>query len=228
CTNPGLILGLKGQKLDDFTQLLGESIKKIEPTVMLHPNIKKQYDSAKGEMLQQKGYTSIAALDVEVKENYGSQQIIKVSGEEFLKNKNFHKEVFGPFSVVVACKDKEELGRIIKNLEGQLTGTVLNTDEKELHEFSEILDALTASVGRVIYNSVPTGVEVCAAMTHGGPYPATSNAKFTSVGLTAVQRWVRPVSFQDWPDALLPDALKNNNPLQIMRTVNGDMTKDSI
>lgn len=109
---------------------------------------------------------------------------------------------------MVECEDKAQLTEIIQNLEGQLTGTVLNAQEKELYDYKETIDALTESVGRIIYNSVPTGVEVCAAMTHGGPFPATSNAKFTSVGLTAVQRWVRPVSYQDWPDALLPEALK--------------------
>ncbi|WP_031427887.1 aldehyde dehydrogenase (NADP(+)) [Flavimarina sp. Hel_I_48] len=228
CTNPGLILGLKSQKLDDFMQFLKENIEKVAPSVMLHPNIKKQYDSAKGEMLQQKGYTSVAEYTEEVNGNLGKQQVIKVSGEEFLQNKNFHKEVFGPFSIVVECTDKEQLGKIIKDLEGQLTGTVLNADAQELKEFSESIEALTASVGRLIYNSVPTGVEVCAAMTHGGPFPATSNAKFTSVGLTAVQRWVRPVSYQDWPDALLPDALKNDNPLKIVRELNSERTSASI
>jgi len=228
CTNPGLILGIKSPKLDDFTRFLGENIKKIQPSVMLHPNIKKQYDSSKGEMLQQENYTVIAEFEGNVAENFGTQQIIKVPGVQFLQNKNFHKEVFGPFSIVVECEDKAQLTEIIQNLEGQLTGTVLNAEEKELYEYKETIDALTESVGRIIYNSVPTGVEVCAAMTHGGPFPATSNPKFTSVGLTAVQRWVRPVSYQDWPNALLPEALKNGNPLQITRDLNGKFTQDSI
>ncbi len=228
CTNPGLILGIKSQKLDDFTRFLGENINKIQPSVMLHPNIKKQYDASKSEMLQQENYTVIAAYEDKVAENFGTQQVIKVAGEEFLRNKNFHKEVFGPFSIVVECKDKAQLTEIIQNLEGQLTGTILNAIENELQDYEETIEALTATVGRILYNSVPTGVEVCAAMTHGGPFPATSNAKFTSVGLTAVQRWVRPVSYQDWPDALLPEALKNGNSLQISREINGKLTKDAI
>lgn len=228
CTNPGLILGIKSQKLDEFTRFLGENIKKIAPSVMLHPNIKKQYDSAKVEMLQQENYTVIAEYEGKAAENFGTQQVIKVPGEQFLGNKNFHKEVFGPFSIVVECEDKAQLTEIVQNLEGQLTGTILNTEENELQDYKETIEALTATVGRIIYNSVPTGVEVCAGMTHGGPFPATSNAKFTSVGLTAVQRWVRPVSYQDWPDALLPEALKNANSLQITREINGKLTKNAI
>ena len=228
CTNPGLILGLKSPKMDDFTRFLGEKIQEVAPAAMLHPNIKKQYEVSKEEMLQQKGHASIAEFQGDAEENSGKQQVIKVSGKDFLQNKNFHKEVFGPFSIVVECEDKDQLTEIIKNLEGQLTGTVLNADTGELKEFGETIDALTETVGRLIYNGVPTGVEVCAAMTHGGPFPATSNSKFTSVGLTAVQRWVRPVSFQDWPDEMLPEALKNANLLQITREINGELTTDSM
>ena len=130
--------------------------------------------------------------------------------------------------MIVRCADKEELTKVINNLEGQLTGTILNADKGELSDFSETIDALQGRVGRLIYNGVPTGVEVCGAMTHGGPFPATTDSKFTSVGLTAVKRWVRPVSFQDWPDALLPDALKDKNPLGIFRTVNDRITQEAM
>ncbi len=228
CTNPGLILGVEGEALDAFIEKLGEDIAKLAPGVMLSPEIQKQYENSKSEVLSQDGYTQVSKFEGELQPNYGRQEVISVPGATFLQNTNFHKEVFGPFSVVVKCKDKGQLNEVLQQLEGQLTGTVLNADEKELQEYKEAIDSLTETVGRIIYNSVPTGVEVCAAMTHGGPFPATSNAKFTSVGLTAVQRWIRPVSFQDWPETLLPGALKTENPLGILRNVNGKYTTDSL
>ena len=163
-----------------------------------------------------------------MKPNYALQNIITVDGETFLKNKTFHKEVFGPFSVVVKCDDIQQLNKIIFDLEGQLTGTVLNSDLQEFDNFKEVIENLKNKVGRLIYNNVPTGVEVCSGMTHGGPFPASSDSKFTSVGLTAVKRWVRPVTFQDWPDQLLPDGLQDKNPLNITRTVNDILTKNPI
>lgn len=228
CTNPGLILGIEGEDLDRFIGVLGESIEKIDPTCMLHPSIKAQFEKSTSELLSQAGLTEVANYSENVKENYAQQKVITVDGDLFLNNKTFHKEVFGPFSVVVKCKDKDQLTKVINNLEGQLTGTVLNSDEKELKEYHKTIAALTAKVGRLIYNGVPTGVAVCAAMTHGGPFPATSDSKFTSVGLTAVKRWVRPVSYQDWPNSLLPEALKDENPLGIVRTINGKLITDNL
>ena len=122
------------------------------------------------------------------------------------------------------CKDSEELSAVLGNLEGQLTGTVLSSSDQELGEYNQPIDLLRSKVGRLIFNNVPTGVEVSPAMTHGGPFPATTDSKFTSVGLTAVKRWVRPVTFQDWPNQLLPEELKNENPLNILRTFNGAVT----
>ncbi|WP_337965866.1 aldehyde dehydrogenase (NADP(+)) [uncultured Flavobacterium sp.] len=228
CTNPGLILGIKSADLDNFITILALETDKLDATCMLHPNIKKQYESLKSEVLGQEGYTQETSLEKVVKPNYALQNIIAVDGETFLKNKTFHKEVFGPFSVVVKCDDVEQLNTIILELEGQLTGTVLNADLQEWDKFKETIENLKNKVGRLIFNNVPTGVEVCSGMTHGGPFPASSDSKFTSVGLTAVKRWVRPVTFQDWPDQLLPSALQDKNPLNITRTVNDILTKNAI
>ncbi len=228
CTNPGLILGIKSAELDNFIAILALETDKIDPTCMLHPNIKSQYENLKSEVLGQEGYTQQTSLEKVVKPNYALQNIITVDGETFLNNKTFHKEVFGPFSVVVKCDDIQQLNKIIFDLEGQLTGTVLNADLEEFEEFTEVIENLKNKVGRLIFNNVPTGVEVCSGMTHGGPFPASSDSKFTSVGLTAVKRWVRPVTFQDWPDQLLPGALQDKNPLNITRTVNDILTKNPI
>ena len=129
--------------------------------------------------------------------------------------------------MVVQCADKEQLEAIIKKLEGQLTGTVIARDD-EINTYVGVVEALKNRVGRIIFNGVPTGVEVCPAMVHGGPYPASTDSRFTAVGINSIKRWVRPFSYQDWPDQLLPAALKNENPLEIIRLVNNKPTKDSI
>ncbi|MFT5860271.1 MAG: alpha-ketoglutaric semialdehyde dehydrogenase, partial [Flavobacteriaceae bacterium] len=150
-----------------------------------------------------------------------------VSGEKFLGNSKLHHEVFGPYSMVVECENVEQLSEIISNLEGQLTGTLM-ASERELSENPEVIYALTDRVGRVIFNGVPTGVEICPAMLHGGPYPASTDARFTAVGSDAIKRWVRPVSYQEWPNELLPLALKNDNPLGISRKVDNVDSRISI
>ena len=136
-----------------------------------------------------------------------------------------HQEVFGPLSLVVECKNVDELTTLIKGLEGQLTGTILGS-ETALETNENLVITLRSRVGRLIFNGVPTGVEVCAAMQHGGPFPASTDERFTAVGVKAMDRWLRPVSYQNWPDKLLPKALQNNNPLGLTRLINGNLTKD--
>lgn len=228
CTNPGLLLTVENAHLNNFLQMLGDKISKVQPGCMLHPSIKEQYESGKAEILSQKDFSEIGSYKDDVETNYAGQNLISVPAKAFLGNRKFHKEVFGPFSVVVRCENSEELSEVLKNLEGQLTGTVLSSSENELKEYEQAIEHLRSKVGRLIFNNVPTGVEVSPAMTHGGPFPATSDPKFTSVGLTAVKRWVRPVTFQDWPDILLPEELKNENPLNILRTYNGEVTPAQI
>ena len=227
CTNPGLILGIKGPALDSFVSTLGTEIEKIDPTCMLHPNIYEGYEKGKKELSSQPKTLEVASYNVSVAPNFAQQKVLTVSAEDFLSNPVLHKEVFGPFSIVVQCKDKNELVTVTQELEGQLTGTILGS-ETEIKAYPEVVNALVNRVGRIIFNGVPTGVEVCPSMMHGGPFPSTTDSRFTSVGTSAIKRWVRPVSFQSWPQELLPEALKNDNPLEIMRLVNGEHTKQKI
>lgn len=227
CTNPGLLLGIKGNGLNKFAQTLAEEIVKIEPTCMLHPNIVGAYNGNKAKAISQNGIEVLADFSGDVKSNYGRQIVSKVDGKIFLENPTLHHEVFGPFSLLVECENEAQLEQILHQLEGQLTGTIIGT-ESELSSNSGIISALQNRVGRIIFNGVPTGVEVCPSMQHGGPYPASTDSRFTAVGVDSIKRWVRPFSFQAWPNNLLPNELKNENPLHILRNVNGVKTTDKI
>jgi alpha-ketoglutaric semialdehyde dehydrogenase len=227
CTNPGLILGIKSDGLTSFIETLSNEIVTVNPTVMLHPNIKEGYLKNKEKVVSQGGVSVTANYSDVVQDNYAQQAVVTVKGEDFLKNTMLHLEVFGPFSMVVQCEDEKQLEHIISNLEGQLTGTII-ADNNELEAHGNIVGALQNRVGRIIFNGVPTGVEVCESMVHGGPYPASTDSRFTAVGIGSIKRWVRPFSYQDWPNSLLPDALKNENPLGIYRTVDGNSSKEKI
>lgn len=227
CTNPGLLLGIKGETLEGFIDHLGDEILGIAPASMLHPNIEDAFEKGKQNALAQENTLVAAAYTEEVQANYARQLILVVDGNTFADNPTLHQEVFGPFALVVQCEDAAQLEGLVNRLEGQLTGTLIGST-KELKKYAGIINALQSRVGRLIFNGVPTGVEVCPAMHHGGPYPATTDSRYTSVGTHAIERWVRPVSFQDCPDSLLPQALQNSNPLGIYRMVDGELTKASI
>ncbi|MDX5586122.1 MAG: aldehyde dehydrogenase (NADP(+)) [Aureibaculum sp.] len=227
CTNPGLLLGIKGNGLTNFIQNLSKEIVKIEPSCMLHPNIIGAYENNKKRAISQEGLTVVADYNTDVQTNYARQTVTTVEGRTFLENTTLHQEVFGPFSMVVQCENAEQLKVIISKLEGQLTGTLI-ADDHEASRFAEVIDALQNRVGRIIFNGVPTGVEVCPSMQHGGPYPASTDSRFTAVGIHSIKRWVRPFSYQDWPNNLLPNELKNENPLGISRLVNNMETSNKI
>ena len=227
CTNPGLIIGVKSEGLTNFVNTLAKEIVKIEPSCMLHPNIAGAYETNKANAIAQSGLKVLAGYENEVKPNFARQVVTTVEGETFLNNPTLHHEVFGPFSLVVQCQNIEQLEDVISNLEGQLTGTIIS-DDNEIVKHSKIVNALQNRVGRIIFNGVPTGVEVCPSMHHGGPYPASTDSRFTAVGVDSIKRFVRPFSYQDWPNELLPDALKNENPLGISRLVNNHATADKI
>ena len=227
CTNPGLLLAVKSDGLNEFAQTLAEEIVKIEPSCMLHPNIVGAYNSNKSKVISQDGIEVLADFSGDSKSNYGRQIVSKVDGATFLANPALHQEVFGPFSLIVECENAKQLEEILTQLEGQLTGTIIGTED-ELSINCGIVSALQNRVGRIIFNGVPTGVEVCPSMQHGGPYPASTDSRFTAVGVDSIKRWVRPFSFQSWPNNLLPNELKNENPLRILRNINGTKTTDKI
>jgi len=227
CTNPGLLFAIESEGLEGFVDILAKEIVKIEPSCMLNPSIKVKYDSHKDKMFQQEGLQVVATYEERTAPNFADQAIVRVTGAKFISNPELHQEVFGPFSMIVTCEDKEELKRAVKCIDGQLTGTIIS-ENNEIREYGALISTLQTKVGRLIFNGVPTGVEVCPSMQHGGPYPASTDSRFTAVGIHAIDRWVRPISYQNWPNGLLPEALKDENPLQIERLINGEMTKSKV
>jgi 2,5-dioxopentanoate dehydrogenase len=227
CTNPGLIIGIEGNDLQNFMEILGREIKKSPPGKMLHPGIAKAFDEKRSKALQEKNVSIISVSEIEKKENEGTPTIATSTAQNFLKNHVLHEEVFGPYSLVISCKDVEEMIAVARHLEGQLTSTIMASDNDFMSN-PELIEEVKNICGRFILNGVPTGVQVCLSMQHGGPFPATTDSRFTSVGADGIKRFVRPVAFQNWENEFLPDELKNENPLHIWRTVNNEITKESI
>ncbi|GAA4832680.1 aldehyde dehydrogenase (NADP(+)) [Algivirga pacifica] len=227
CTNPGLLIGLDSMELDLFTSELKEAIEDSTPQVMLTDGILKAYENGKETVLSSTGVSPIASSQQELPKGAGQPAIAMISGEDFINNTLAQEEVFGAFSLVIKCKNRLELKLVLHALKGQLTGTIMGTNE-DVKIFENEIDILQEKVGRLIFNNVPTGVEVSHAMQHGGPFPAASDSRFTSVGTAAIKRFVRPICYQNCPESYLPEELKDANPLGIWRKVDGQMSKVSI
>ncbi len=226
CTNPGLVFVVDSPALDLFVKGYAEEVEKVTSMTMLTEGIRKNYYKLRDGVMAESGVEKVAVSEVKAEgDNQSQAAIARVSGKDFIANPNLQEEVFGPFSLLVVCKDLDELQSALKHIPGQLT-TSLMASEAEAARYPKIMRLLARRAGRFIMNGVPTGVEVCAAQHHGGPFPSTTDARFTSVGRDAILRFVRPLSFQDWPDGLLPDELKDANPLNIWRLTDNEWTKD--
>jgi 2,5-dioxopentanoate dehydrogenase len=223
CTNPGVLLGIESKAFNQFLIDFKTKMSAKLPAPMLHEGIAISYKKGVKNVENQANTEVLSVADTQNILN-GHPSVGMVSGADFLKNKTLHHEVFGPFSLVVMCKDKGELKRIVDKLEGQLTATLM-AEPEDLQKQSTLIDAVSEKCGRIIINNVPTGVEVSHAMHHGGLFPSTTDSRFTSVGTSAIVRFVRPLCFQNFSNDLLPDALKEGNPLSIWRKVNGKMEK---
>ncbi|SFD57028.1 NADP-dependent aldehyde dehydrogenase [Chitinophaga sp. CF118] len=223
CTNPGLLIALESEALENFLHLLGAAIASSVPQKMLHTGIQQAYVKGRAHMLSQEAVTLVGETEKPVGEE-AWPALVRSTGTAFLANQVLKEELFGPYSLVVTCKDKAELIAVLKSLKGQLTTTVIGT-ETDTAQWQDVIALQSTLAGRIILNQPPTGVEVCSAMVHGGPFPATSDQRFTSVGTSAIKRWVRPVCFQNFPDSLLPDALKKDNPQGIWRMVDNQFSR---
>ncbi len=223
CTNPGLVVGIAGPRLDGWKESVSQAVSKVLPQAMLTPEIAKAYQSA-GECLR---LTTTTVFAASVQHCLATPGVFSVKASEFISNPMLQEEVFGPTCLVVECRDQAELVAVANALQGQLTAT-LHAETADLELESILSPILVRRVGRLIRNGFPTGVEVGEAMQHGGPYPASTDARFTSVGTRAILRFARPVCFQGVSASLLPQELQDENPLGIVRRVNGSATDQPI
>ena len=218
CTNPGIFLLINNEASSQFISLLKEAIA-VKPAVgLLTGGIKKSY--CNGIQLQRNtaGAIGLTAFD----ETTPQPHLLQTTAQAIMSNPALTEEVFGPSTVAIVAEDMSELIDCCSNLQGQLTASIHGT-ATDLTNAKELIETLQLKAGRLIINAFPTGVEVCHAMVHGGPFPATTDIRTTSIGTQAIYRFTRPLCFQDFPDGLLPDELKQNNPLAISRMVNGEM-----
>ncbi len=224
CTKPGLLFGVQSEQLERFKTQLADRLKAIAPATMLHSGIAESYVHNRASALRQAGVTLLAESNAQPLPEQGTPTLAVVRAHDFIQNQQLSEEVFGPYSLLIAADDIHQMKVAAALLPGQLTATIIG-EEEELHAFSDLAELLAEKAGRVVINGVPTGVEVCPSMHHGGPFPATTDARFTSVGTDAIKRFVRPVSFQNFPQKLLPDELKDSNPLGIWRLFNNEWKK---
>ncbi len=230
CTKPGLVFGLRDANLDSFLSSLSNTVDSTPTATMLHAGIAERYRTGVDRRLRdpklQLG-TKTTQLDGKQPAAQACPAVFTTEASWFLDNEDLHQEVFGPATLLVACQSPEEFLEIARSLEGQLTVTIHATED-DLREHASLLDLLREKAGRLVFGGVPTGVEVSPAMHHGGPYPATTDPRFTSVGTAAILRFVRPVCYQDCPPQLLPPELQDENPRRIWRLIDGRLTQAAL
>ncbi|GLK56801.1 NADP-dependent aldehyde dehydrogenase [Methylopila capsulata] len=219
CTNPGLILGLEGDALDGFVAAAGAALSETPASTMLTPGIHAAYEKGVAKLAGHAAVKEIARGKPGAP-TAGQAGLYEVDAETFLADPALQEEIFGATGLVVRCADLDQLSRVLASLEGQLTAAI-HIDETDHDAARSLLPLLERKVGRILVNGFGTGVEVAHAMVHGGPFPATSDGRTTSVGSLAINRFLRPVSYQDLPDDLLPAPLKSDNPLGAPRRVDG-------
>ena len=222
CTNPGLIF-VPESKADAFAEAVAEKIAAVAAAPMLHDGIAKTYNDRIATLKEKDKLTWVhAATASEL--SHGSPALARVTATDWISDDAFQEEVFGPFGILVTYGNSSQLAEIAESLKGQLTCTLWAEDE-ELAENADFLALIEEKCGRLLFKGAPTGVEVGFAMQHGGPFPSTSDSRSTSVGVYAIKRFARPVAFQDMPEKFLPEELKDSNPLEIWRTIDGVLKK---
>jgi alpha-ketoglutaric semialdehyde dehydrogenase len=229
CTKPGLIFLPDCVEASKFVNHLQKTASESAPFTLLTGMIKSSYASGIADRKAKKNVKLLADVQPggDDAEHRVGAALFETDAQSFLKDPELAEEIFGPATLLVRHSDRDEVLDAARNLEGHLTATIHAT-EQDLLEFSDLIAILERKVGRLVLNGFPTGVEVSHAMVHGGPYPATSDGRSTSVGSQAIFRFARPVCYQGFPDAALPDELKDGNPLSIWRMIDGEMMREPI
>ena len=224
CTNPGLAIAVDSDALKSFVATASEALAAKPAQTMLTSGIHSAYTEGEGKLAKTAGVETVARGADVTGPNQARAALFVTDAQTFVATPALEDEVFGPASTIVRCKDEAELLQVAEHFAGQLTATI-QMDAADVPAAQKLVPILERKAGRLLVNGFPTGVEVCHAMVHGGPFPATSDSRATSVGTTAIERFLRPVCYQDFPADLLPEALADSNPLNLWRRRDGEITR---
>jgi NADP-dependent aldehyde dehydrogenase len=226
CTSPGLAVGLLDENFARFAETLGGLFAGAQPGTMLYPGILQGYEAGVKRLGALEGLKATQSrIEPDAEKTEARPAVFSTNARTFARHHELGEEVFGPSTVVVSCNTREEMEQIARTLEGHLTATIHGAAD-DLRDYARLVSILENKVGRLIFNGYPTGVEVCASMQHGGPYPATTDSRSTSVGTAAIHRFARPVCYQNFPQEALPVELRNVNQRGLWRLVDNQLTKD--
>jgi NADP-dependent aldehyde dehydrogenase len=227
CTNPGLTIGIGNEGFERFARRMQQLITDAPAGRMLYPALFQSYQAGVDRLSAVQGVGTTRSTVATGAALQACPSLFETGAQTFIQHPELSEEVFGPSTVVIQCGSRDEIEAVARHLDGQLTATIHGTDA-DLAEYASLVSILEDKAGRLIVNGFPTGVEVCSSMQHGGPYPATTDSRTTSVGSAATHRFVRPVAYQDFPHSLLPVELRDANPRNIWRMVDGQMTKEGL
>lgn len=222
CTKPGIVILPDYDYLQAFTETLYDLVRETPASALLTSGIQQNYNKG---FENREGTAAAVSGNARPEGFFVNVSVFQTDAQNFLRDSELGEEIFGPTTLLVKTEKRDEMLDIARQMEGQLTATIHGTNE-DLEEFADLISILETKVGRLIFNGFPTGVEVCHAMVHGGVYPATSDSRSTSVGTRAIERFTRLVCYQDFPQEVLPDELKDKNPLAIWRMVDGETTRE--
>lgn len=223
CTNPGIVLAVEGPDLEAFLARAGAHLSEKGAQTMLTPGIHAAYEQGLSKISGQACVETVASGQAHTGVSQAQGQLYQTAFANVSANAGLLDEVFGPAAIVIRCEHVDQMLAFAQAIEGQLTAT-LHLEDSDLTIARSLLGAMEKKAGRILVNGFPTGVEVCDSMVHGGVFPATSDSRTTSVGSTAIERFLRPVCYQNVPDILLPQALRQDNPLNVWRQIDGNPT----
>ena len=229
CTCPGVLVMLSGPETDAFLARTATLLAESSHDTMLTAGIFDAYRTGFETLDNKEGVDLLGhdAVQFEATGNHAVPALFRTDAATFLADDELSDELFGPTTLAIVCSSRDEMFSVARKFRGELTAT-LHGSQADLEAYADLLPLMAARVGRLLVGGYPTGVEVCSAMNHGGPYPACTDSHYTSVGTGAILRFSRPICFQNVPDACLPSALQNGNPDGLWRLVNGGMTRDSV
>ncbi|MDB5292575.1 MAG: Aldehyde Dehydrogenase [Phycisphaerales bacterium] len=227
CTNPGLVIGIDSEPARQFSQQVSALMAEAAPGTMLYPGLRDAYEQGAKRFAQVPG-VKVAAQSrtaADAGKTQATPTVFTADVRTYLANHTLREELFGPSTLLLTAGSRQELEMVAATLDGHLTATIHGTAQ-DLEDYRGLIALLERKVGRLLFNGFPTGVEVSPAMQHGGPYPATTDSRTTSVGSAAIQRFARPICYQDFPQSVLPEELRDGNPRGIWRQIGGTLTRD--